>query len=71
MMMVAETFPDRRLQPEEIPELKNQLDTDTVFTTDESQGIEFVFIENDGVEYSFHYTDDQGWHECGKRQLEP
>lgn len=69
-MRVPELHPSRRLQQDEVPEIRNQLLFGKVYTKGDSRQIEFLFIQEDGVEYTFHYTDDQGWHECRSHQID-
>lgn len=70
-MKILDLLPDRPLELDELHDLQHSGKFDSVTTSaDAPYGEDHLFIRVGDVEHTFHYTEDKGWHKCGRRELE-
>lgn len=61
-MAISDTLPDRPLTFDEFQKLQSQDGFDALYTADTMGDIDILIAVRDGMEYTLHYTDEEGWH---------
>lgn len=69
-MALTDVFPDRPLTFNEFQDIQSQDTFDAVLTSDEPGNIDWLFLHQGDTEYTLHYTEESGWHQCGQEELE-
>ncbi|WP_231608443.1 hypothetical protein [Haloferax gibbonsii] len=56
---------------DEFNELQTSGSFDSVTTSENPPlGEDHLFIRIGDIEHTLHYTEEKGWHKCGRRELE-
>lgn len=70
-MGLEDALPDRPLTMEELHDLQASDNFDSVTTSDGApRGEDHLFIRIGDTEHALHYTEDKGWHKCGRREVD-
>lgn len=70
-MVIQDQLPDRPLGVDEFNELQTSGSFDSVTTSENPPlGEDHLFIRIGDIEHTLHYTEEKGWHKCGRRELE-
>ena len=70
-MGLADGLPNRPLKMEELHDLQASDNFDSVTTSENPpRGEDHLFIRIGDVEHALHYTEEKGWHKCGRREVD-
>lgn len=59
---LLDELPDRPLDLDELYDLQDSDDYDSVLTSDLPRGQDALFVTISDLEYVLHYTESEGWH---------
>jgi len=68
-MAITDVLPARPLTFDEFQDLQQQDTFDAVMTADKPGDIDYLFLTLNDTEYTLHFTDEKGWHQCGTRDV--
>lgn len=68
-MALPDVLPSRPLTMDEFRDLQAQDTFDAVMTADKPGDIDYLFLTLDDTEYVLHFTEDEGWHQAGTRDV--